>query len=303
MKGEIVVVRTDDGLELFGLLCRPEMRTSPKDRFAKRAVLHVHGLAGNFYENHFLHDLAYNFNASGIAFYSFSNRGAGIVSEFRKQSLDGWVNVTIGGAHESFSECLLDIDACINLLVSRGYTDVILQGHSIGCHKVVFYQSQKRNPNVRAIALISPPDVWGFQKKEFNARHTKNLLHARKLIQDGRGKDFMPPDAYLIPVDGNAFLEMFSPESPLQMFSFYDENHTFAFLENISVPIFACYGSNFEPIVNEPNECLSIIRERAINCPKCQTNLISGAAHQYLGFENLLSNAIINWAKDVFGSS
>ena len=51
VKAELVRIEAGDGLELVRLYSAPPGAT------ARRAVLHTHGLAGNFYENRFIADV------------------------------------------------------------------------------------------------------------------------------------------------------------------------------------------------------------------------------------------------------
>ena len=51
MKTSLHRITTSDGIELVGLLYEPEVAT-------KKILVHVHGMAGNFYENKFLDAIA-----------------------------------------------------------------------------------------------------------------------------------------------------------------------------------------------------------------------------------------------------
>ena len=44
---ELIKLKTEDNIELTGLLYKPKEET-------KKIVVHVHGFAGNFYENSFV---------------------------------------------------------------------------------------------------------------------------------------------------------------------------------------------------------------------------------------------------------
>ena len=170
MKGELVSIVTGDGYELQGLLCTSSKpQTDDKTSFNK-AILHIHGLAGNFYENRFVSVVADELNAHGYTFLTVNNRGSGVLSELRKCTADGLELVEVGGAREVFEDCLYDIQAWINFLDSQGYSKIVLQGHSFGCYKVVFYQSCRSDPRVKALALISPPDVFGYQYAKYGGR-------------------------------------------------------------------------------------------------------------------------------------
>jgi hypothetical protein len=62
MIGELVRIFSDDGLELQGLFCLP--RTMKRRPFA---ILHIHGLAANFYANRFIDIVADKLVSKGDA--------------------------------------------------------------------------------------------------------------------------------------------------------------------------------------------------------------------------------------------
>ncbi len=65
-KNKIVQVATSDGLYLQGYF-------APKK--GKKALLHIHGFEGNFYENKFVQVLADKLDSENITFLSVNTRG------------------------------------------------------------------------------------------------------------------------------------------------------------------------------------------------------------------------------------
>ena len=68
MKTKLVRVVTSDKLVLHGVLYTPEKGTD-------KVVVHIHGMGGNFYENHFVDLMAEEFTKNGVAFLTGNNRG------------------------------------------------------------------------------------------------------------------------------------------------------------------------------------------------------------------------------------
>ncbi|MEK0337625.1 MAG: hypothetical protein QQN41_09355, partial [Nitrosopumilus sp.] len=129
MHSELKRFKTKDNLELQGLLYEPKQKSL-------KAIIHIHGWVGNFYENLFIESIAKSALQKNIAFFTFNNRGAGIVTEFLKNKK----REKIGGSLEIFEESIFDIEGAIDFLQKKGYTKITLQGHSLGCQKVVYYQ-------------------------------------------------------------------------------------------------------------------------------------------------------------------
>ena len=77
MKIEKIYFEPEDGIELFGLLHKPDTKT-------KKIVISVHGMSSNCFTKR--DDiLANEFTKNGIAYFSFNNRGTGVVTKFNKK--------------------------------------------------------------------------------------------------------------------------------------------------------------------------------------------------------------------------
>ena len=137
MRQELIRINSIDGIEQPGILYTPDKETD-------KIVIHVHGLNGNFYENRFLDILAKSYTDKGHAFLTFNNRGCGFITELIK----GNDFTVIGGCLEKFTDCLFDIEGVINWVKSRGYHKIILEGHSYGCNKVLYYYHHKKDAGI-----------------------------------------------------------------------------------------------------------------------------------------------------------
>src|SRR5260221_2212530 len=132
LQGELVRITALDGLELHGILYEPQTKSD-------RVVVHINGWTGNFYENVFLDYIAQACVANNVSFLSFNTRGAGHIQEFLNKKNNTVEYVKIGGSLEKFEDCLVDIKAVLKFLQKRNYHDIILEGHSTGCQKAVYY--------------------------------------------------------------------------------------------------------------------------------------------------------------------
>lgn len=65
----------------------------------------------------------------------------------------------IGGCYEKFKDCLLDIEGAITYAKNKKYTEIILEGHSYGCNKVLYYYDKKRDTSIKKIILLAPCDI------------------------------------------------------------------------------------------------------------------------------------------------
>lgn len=121
-----------------------------------------------------------------------NTRGHDYLSSFIRKTDSGLTYVQIGGAYEIFEECIFDIKAWVNFLEGLGYSNVVLEGESLGPVRVVLYQHQTQDKRVRGLVLISPVDHIGLQKNALLDRYDEALKAAGLLIQQGKGDELMP---------------------------------------------------------------------------------------------------------------
>ena len=280
MQGELVRFKTRDGLNLQGLLFEPKAKTS-------KVLVHVHGWVGNFYENLFIDPISESVLEKNIAFLSFNNRGAGIVTEFLRTNK----RENIGGSLEIFEECLLDIEGALNFLQKRGYTEMILQGHSLGCQKIIYYQHNKKDKRVKGLILIAPVNDAEFvSKKLFNkSKYENSLKIAKDMIQEGKAQDPVPKWMQYYPMlSANMFLQVSDPNSISGQILDYSRKLTE--LKDIRVPILAIFGSK-DDFQIQPADKLHIIQ----NVTGCDILLIKNSNHLFSSCEMKLAENISKW--------
>ncbi len=66
-----------------------------------------------------------------------------------------------------------------------GYTNVILQGHSLGCTKVIHYLATRSDPRVRSVVLLAPTDMqrWGTRTESMRSA----AMRADEMVMAGNG--------------------------------------------------------------------------------------------------------------------
>src|SRR6266853_5149504 len=141
--GELVTIRSRRGLSLQGLLYRGHS--------SRTIIIHIHGSFGNFYANSFVPTMARIYTKAGAGFLSINTScHDGIAEGDRRGNLE-----YVGGGCADFNECLADIEAAIAF--ARRFCDrVVLQGHSLGCDRVIHYLTNTRAKH--DFVLLSPCD-------------------------------------------------------------------------------------------------------------------------------------------------
>ena len=148
--GKLMSVVNGAGLVLDGIVFSP-----PNPRLA---IVHVHGSLGNFYQQPFIRVFANRLAPHGVALLSFNLTAHDGLSEGYTPDQEMQY---IGGSLSRFETCLDDLDALL-YFASSICPRMVLQGHSLGCDRVLFYVQQRatRIP----LILLSPCDSYHLQE-------------------------------------------------------------------------------------------------------------------------------------------
>lgn len=287
MKISLQRITTKDDVELVGLLYEPESQT-------KKILVHVHGMAGNFYENRFLDFIAETLTANGIAFFAFNNRG----TEIMKYLTKGGELALIGDAFERFEDCLLDIESSIDFVESKGFSEIHLSGHSLGAPKVAYYVTQKRNNRLKSVIFLSPADMVGLTLGDKN--YEKDIKIVESMISEGRGKEMLPFilwDFYYLTAD--TYMSLGNRNSAVAIFNFYDANDPLDVLGNITIPVLAVMGRKDDALTIPTEETMIRLKKATNNSSKVETVILGDANHGYDNHGSELANVLCSWIKEI----
>jgi pimeloyl-ACP methyl ester carboxylesterase len=142
---DLVTLTTRDGLELDALFHRDERLARARERRTGRrtAVVHVHGIMGNFLVG------TLRFLPAPLAREGFPT----LVIETRLANVGQLFGQGI------FSDALLDLDSAIEWLRGEGYDHFILSGYSSGATLVTLYAAAREMDGLRGLLCIGNP--WG----------------------------------------------------------------------------------------------------------------------------------------------
>lgn len=292
MKTSFNRIYTSDGLELHGLLYEPDNDT-------KSVLVHVHGMGGNFYENKFLDFIAKKLTNEGFAFCVFNNRGC----EFLKDTyriVDGKEPemVRVGTTYEKFEDSLLDVKAFIDFVEERGFSNIHLSGHSLGCPKVAYYMAETSDSRIKSLLLLSPSDMLGLvraNKEQFE----KEITEAKRLVADNKGDTILSEWVWgEYPVSANTYLSLFDDNAKDAIFNFHDPKDKLEILGKIKVPTYAVMGTKDDALVVPIEETFSRLETALTSSPKKKTEILGDANHGYRGHEKEIAVAVAGWLSD-----
>lgn len=284
MKQELVRINSIDEIEQPGILYSPNESTD-------KIVIHVHGLNGNFYENRFLDIIAKSYTDKNYAFLTFNNRGRDFITELLKG--DGFT--IIGGSLERFKDCILDIDGVVNWVKEKGYKEIILEGHSYGCNKVLYYYNHKKDDSIKKIVLLAPCDIPSEGKKFLSAEEYKIAKEeSTRLVQADKENELID---FSVMANGKiaagTYYNDFLPGGENDFIRYVDGiNGISEVLNSIDIPTLVIFGDIDECVLTQP---IDVVMEYLTNnLSDCNIQIISGADHSYTNRYEELGKVIKN---------
>lgn len=292
-KGKLINFSNEKNLELIGLLFEPDSLK------ANTVIIHVHGNFGNFYNNKFIWYMSQTYTESGYAFLTFNlSAHDGLCEGYRLGVLD-----YIGGGVADYNESILDIDASIKYVRRIGYQNIVLQGHSLGCDKIIEYLI-KYHPTDCSTILLSPVDSYAVQnrwlqmhKHETVAAQISRLKKYPEVLDeslewlriDEYGAEGLNADwIYKIPITKKALLSI------LEGSAFQYLNLECGVDFSIEYPTFVFLGLKDGLQMVSQREMRDFLSSHFVNCHFEDTLY---ADHDIIGVEQTLSSRIVAWLK------
>lgn len=284
MKQELVRINSIDEIEQPGILYTPNENTD-------KMVIHVHGLNGNFYENRFLDILAKSYTDKNYAFLTFNNRGRDFITELIK----GNDFTIIGGSLERFKDCILDIDGVVNWVKEKGYKEIILEGHSYGCNKVLYYYNHRKDDSIKKIVLLAPCDIPSEGKKFLSEEeYNKAKEESTRLVQENKENELID---FSVMANGKiaagTYFNDFLPNGENDFIRYVDGiNGKSEVLNSVDIPVLVIFGNVDECVLTQP---IDVVKEYLKNnLSNCNIQIIDGADHSYTGRYEELGKVIKN---------
>ena len=289
MNTEIVIFNTKDQCLLNGIIYKSGADT-------KKILIQIHGMTSNCFKarNQIIANEIANISIDTI---DFNNRGSDII---RYVNI-GETKKLAGTAYEDIEDCYYDIVGAMEYAINLGYEEIYLQGHSLGCTKVIYtYQkllSEKSYllDKIKGIILLSLVDIPGIVR-----RGTKQefITLAEEKEQEGKMLEMMPLESFIHPISVKNYLKYVKYNKNID-FAKYDElENEFKELNDIQCPLFMRWGNVNEMIKQNAKDLSEFLNSKIKNKTK-DISYIDGANHGYYDKENILANEIKNFLEQI----
>lgn len=287
-----IFFKTQDQAELVGLL-----HTGEK---TNKVIIAVHGMTSDCLKKR--DDIiARTMVANKIDYFTFNNRGHDAMSYLGKEMQGVYAKQKCGTANEDVKDSYYDIKAAIDEMLEKGYDEIYLQGHSLGCTKIVYtYNKLKAKNNekyinsIKAVMLLSLVDIPRAQEINLAGKYNYMLNYAMEKEKHGEHEQFMPEEAFIHPITVKTYLRYFRDNQEIDFAKYSNPDYTYPELNNITVPLFMRWGTVFE-MIEQPAEELVEMMNKKITNPNKDINFITGANHGYTDKEQELSDEMLKF--------
>ena len=285
--GKLIRIENSKGLELCGIYFY--------DARNKITIAHIHGNYGNFYRNPFISIFSKIFLENGINFLSINNSGHdGLYEGFRHGVLE-----YAGGAISDFNESYHDIESIINYAEHLNQK-IILQGHSLGCDKILNYLIKSNK--IYDFILLSPVDSFCVQKEWIHPETIKEQVCRINQINDSMQFDWLPLQeygakssynhwTYHIPVTKKAFLSIV--EGAAFTYLNLEQNVDFSIDGNCITYI----GEKDELLTSTSNEMFDYLKTHIPKLTKIKGLM---ASHDIGSVANDVASQIVKWLSRLY---
>ncbi len=282
-----------DGVKLTGIIYKSENKT-------ENIILSIHGMSSNCLKKR--EDIIANYaNNNNIDYFCFNNRGSELV-KYNKKIINGEKQEFLGGTtYEDVLEGYEDIVGAILKLKELGYKNIYLQGHSLGCTKIVYtyneliVEKDDVLETIKGIILLSLIDIPRTLSIYLGNKLNQYIQYAEQKESEGKKDELMPKEAFIHPISIKSFLRYARDNEEIN-FANYGQDKKLEKLNNIEVPLFMRWGNNKEMILQNVDELINIVNNTITNKNK-DINYIDGANHSYTGKEIELAEQIIKFIK------
>ena len=291
---EIIDFLATDGVKLNGILYNCKEKSN-------EVILAVHGMTSNCFKERDK-AISENSNKNGIDYFCFNNRGSELARYIKKDINGKEEKIIAGTSYEDVLEGYEDILGAIIKLKELGYENIYLQGHSLGCTKIVYTYNELVDEeeydvlsNIKGVILLSLIDIPKAIKVYLGDKFSEYVSLAEEKEQEYKSYELMPKDAFINPISAKTFLRYVRDNKDID-FAGYGKDNELEKLNNIKVPLMMRWGNQNEMILQSADELINIVTNIIENKNK-DIDYIDGANHQYNGKEKELAEQIIEFIK------
>jgi len=290
---KIINFEATDNILLNGIL-------ATSDSNSEEVIISVHGMSSNCFKDR-ERIIAKYANESNIDYFAFNNRGSDLSRYIYNTKTQ---NKLLGGtSNEDVQDSYYDIKGAIQKMIELGYKKIHLQGHSLGCTKIVYtYQKFKENreeeilSKIYSVILLSLVDIYKVLKVFSNNMLDEFIAYAEEKESNEQLQTLMPKDAFIHPVSVKTYLRYAKYYQEIDFAQYSNDTYQYTELNSIQVPLFMRWGNVHELVEQDLQQLTCLLKSKLLN-KNNDISYIDGADHGYTNKENILAEQIMNFIK------
>lgn len=292
----IVQIKTEDGLTLPGIFYDASN--------SKKAAIFLHGNGSSsvFYSDDLKEEQANALKGKGIAYLLFNNRGAHLIKKLNIDNKDGTPErKRFGMAYEKIKDCIKDIDAAVEFLENKGYSEFYLIGESTGANKICVYHYFKPKNKITKYILLGGGDDTGIYYNELGKKRFNKLLkESKEKISRRKGQEIICELLPEVIFSYTGFYDIANPDGDYNVFPFLEaisgvklsKKKLFRYFKSVNKPTLVIYGEKDEYAWGDVPKVVSILKEQK---PEFEYVVIKDADHGCSQHQKELSKVIADW--------
>jgi pimeloyl-ACP methyl ester carboxylesterase len=291
------LVRTTcrDGVRLDGAIIAAEESQAGGTRSVPAtidAVLCLHGVGANFYSSGLFEKIGPALSKLGINVLLANTRGH---DWYYSQWIGGSFH-QLGAAYEVVAECCEDVRTWLEFLRRRGWSRVLMTGHSLGAIKSVYALTHELELNVAGLMAISPPRLSyaAFEHSpDASPEFLGSIRTAQKLVSEGRGSElFWARHPFNAQISATSYLDKYGPA---------ERYNIYPLLDRLPCPALFTYGSKELATLGVPFAgVVELVQQARPPAGPIDVEIVPEADHIYTGVQSELIKRLEAWLREKF---
>ena len=199
---------------------------------------------------------------------------------------------------------VIGIAAVVALIsLGQGVKKVILQAHSL-TQKILFYQNIKNDKRVVGQIHISPCNDAGYMYYLLGEEKYKETnKKIEEMVKNSKTKELLPAELSVVcPMGALPYFGYLTEDGAGNLFPYHNpQSPKWKILNETEDPLLAIFGGADGFIKPSIEESAKLFKLNAKLAKSLKVEIIDGAPHSYIGFEEKLVQSITDWVKLLCG--
>jgi alpha-beta hydrolase superfamily lysophospholipase len=213
----------------------------------------------------------------------------GTIADLLKRTSTGYIWEQGGSVYDLLESAKMDLEGVVAFAQQLGYSEIILQGHSLGPHKICYYITHTLNNPIKRLIFLTAADVrFQFDSSVPNWEHYS--LVAKEMIDNGQGSNLMPIRLWSnCPISAASFWNYTNQAQIVCIQRTHPKPNS-----KITLPMLVINPENDVATGVSAKKHMELIKQHSISTD-FSSKIIHNAVHNFLSKEEELVDEISRW--------